>query len=197
MSLRQQVNAAPDSSCPATTVVAPITDRTTRAPGLTRRLAALVYEGVLLFGVTMAAGFVYAGLTQQRHALQGKTGLQGLLFVVLAMYFSWFWSHGGQTVAMKAWHIRLVAADDKPVSQLRALLRYLLAWLWFLPALGTAHWAGLQGGATITLVVIIGVAAYASLILLRPDRQFLHDAICGTRLVHWQPPRRAGAKSRA
>ena len=41
-------------------------------PRLFRRLAAFVYEGVLLFGVTMAAGYVYGVLTQQRHALQGK-----------------------------------------------------------------------------------------------------------------------------
>ena len=62
------------------------------APRLARRLAAFVYEGVLLFGVLMLAGYVYSGLTQQRHALQGKTGLQAFLFVVLAVYFGWFWS---------------------------------------------------------------------------------------------------------
>ena len=69
-----------------------------QAPSMSRRLAAFVYEGVLLFGVTMAAGYVYATLTQQRHALAGKAGLQAFLFVVLGIYFSWFWSRGGQTV---------------------------------------------------------------------------------------------------
>ena len=44
-------------------------------PGLARRLAAMAYEGVLLFGVLMVAGWLYSSLTQQRHALQGKTGL--------------------------------------------------------------------------------------------------------------------------
>jgi uncharacterized RDD family membrane protein YckC len=166
------------------------------APGLLRRLAAFVYEGVLLFGVTMIAGLVYAGLIQQRHALQGRIGLMAFLFGVFGIYFVWFWSHGGQTVAMKAWHIRLVMADGRPVSQGRALLRYALCWLWFVPALATAHLAGLQGTGAITTIVIVGVLAYAALARLRPDRQFWHDAVCGTRLVEWRPARPVKAKSR-
>ncbi len=161
-------------------------------PGLARRLAAFVYEGVLLFGVTMISAYLFSSLTQQRHALQGKTGLQAFLFVILAIYFTWFWSRGGQTVAMKAWHIRLVMADGSAVPQSRALLRYLLCWLWFVPALATAYLAGLQGSGAITAIVIAGVVAYAGLARLRPDRQFWHDAICGTRLIDW----RGAAKSR-
>ena len=157
------------------------------APRLARRLAAFVYEGVLLFGVLMLAGYVYSGLTQQRHALQGKTGLQAFLFVVLAVYFGWFWSRSGQTVAMKAWHIRLVRADGRPVGQAQAVLRYLLAWLWFLPAWMAAHLAGLTAGGALTGMMVVGVLAYAGLSLLRPDRQFWHDVVCGTRLIDWQP----------
>ena len=67
---------------------APAQPETTLAtPGLARRLAAFVYEGVLLFGVLMIAGYLYAWLTQQRHALQGQFGLKAFLFIVLAMLF--------------------------------------------------------------------------------------------------------------
>lgn len=156
-------------------------------PGLRRRMAAFVYEGVLLFGVLMIAGYLYSALTQQRHALQGKHGLQAFLFIVLAIYFVWFWTHGGQTVAMKAWHVRLVDARGRPVTQLRALARYVLSWLWFLPALAAVYAAGLHGSGTISVIVLAGVAGYALLALLRPDRQFFHDAICGTRLITWRP----------
>lgn len=156
--------------------------------GLGRRLAALLYEGVLLFGVLMVAGWLYAGLTQQRHALQGKHGLQAFLFVVLGIYFVWFWSHGGQTVAMKTWRVRVVRADGTPLTQGRALARYLLAWLWFLPALLTLYLTGLSGGGEASAVILAGVLAYAALSRLHPDRQFLHDAACGTRLVQVSPP---------
>lgn len=161
----------------------------TRAPGLARRLAAFVYEGVLLFGVVMIAGLVYSGLTQQRHALQGRVGLMVFLFLVLGLYFSWFWSHGGQTVAMRAWHIRLVDRVGAPVTQPRAFVRYLLSWLWFMPALTLTWLSGLTGGGPVFGVLAVGVLTYALSSRLHPDRQFLHDALAGTRLVTHRPER--------
>ncbi len=155
-------------------------------PGVARRMAAFAYEGVLLFGVVFAAGFVYSTLTRQDHALRGQTGLQVFVFVVLALYFVTFWSRGGQTVAMRAWHVRLVTAGGAPVSPWRALARYLLAWLWFAPALIAAHLAGLQSAAQIFTLLVVGVFAFAMLALLHPQRQFLHDVVCGTRLVTWR-----------
>lgn len=152
-------------------------------PGLGRRLAAFAYEGVLLFGVVMAAGWLYSSLTQQRHALQGRVGLQLFLFAVLALYFTWFWTHGGQTVAMKAWRVRVIAADGRPLTLMRALARYLLSWLWFLPSLVAVQLAGLQGVGPIMTVLVIGALAYGACSYFHPQRQFLHDALCGTRVV--------------
>ena len=78
-------------------------------------MACFLYEGVLLFGVVMIAGYLFSSLTQQRNALVGRHGLQAFLFIVLGIYFVWFWSHGGQTVAMRAWHIRLVKQPKSDV----------------------------------------------------------------------------------
>lgn len=155
--------------------------------GLGRRMACFVYEGVLLFGVLMTAGFLYAGVTDQRNAMLGRHGLQAFLFVVLGLYFTWFWSHGGQTVAMKAWRIRLVGADGEPVSPARAASRYVSSWLWFAPALASLWLGGLAGGGPIFGALACGVVAYAALTWLQPDRQFWHDALCRTRLVEWRP----------
>lgn len=158
-------------------------------PSIQRRLAAFVYEGVLLFGVLFVAGWLYSTLTQLKDpGRQGTLGLQLFLLLVLGVYFVWFWSRGGQTVAMKAWHIRLVDRQGRPVSQVRALARFALAWLWFVPALLTAKMAGLHGGALFGLM-FVGVLAYAGLARLHPDRQFWHDVVCGTRLVDWRPAR--------
>ena len=150
-------------------------------------MACFLYEGVLLFGVLMVAGLLYGTATDQRHALLGRHGLQAFLFVVLGGYFAWFWSHGGQTVAMKAWRIRVLRADGAPLSIAHALLRYLLGWLWFAPALLALWWAGASGTGPIFGALAAGVAGYAGLAWLRPDRQFWHDVAGGTRLVHWQP----------
>lgn len=160
-----------------------------QTPGVARRIACFLYEGVLLFGVVMIAGYLYSSLTQLRDPLQGATGLQAFLFVVLGIYFVWFWSHGGQTVAMKTWHIRVVAADGRPLTQARALARYIASWLWFLPALAGVHLSGLKGGAPVALALVAGVLVYGVLARLHPSRQYPHDMLCGTRLIDWRPAR--------
>ena len=174
---------------------APARQTNPAAPGLFRRIAAFVYEGVLLFGVLFVTGWLYSTLTQQRHALQGQAGLQAFVFVVLGLYFVVFWSRGGQTVAMRAWHIRLVRHDGAPVGQARAFARYLAAWIWFLPALTAAHLAGLHSALEILLLVVVGVVAYALLAQLHPQRQFWHDALCGTQLVDAREPAPRRAQS--
>ena len=145
---------------------------------------------MLLFGVLMIAGLIYGLVTQQRHALIGMHGLQAFLFLVLGLYFGWFWSHGGQTVAMKTWHIRLLTKDGHPVSLPRAVLRYLWSWLWFLPALAWSYFAGIRSGGSVTLALLAGVAAYALSTRLNVQRQYWHDLLSGTRLVTQAPPAR-------
>jgi uncharacterized RDD family membrane protein YckC len=157
------------------------------APALWRRLASFLYEGVLLFGVLAVAALAYGTLTDQRHALRGSTGLQVVLFVVLGAYFVTFWSRGGQTLAMKTWQLRLVRHDGAPVGKPRAFARYVLSWLWFVPALATIRLAGISTAGAMVALIACGVATYAALAWLRPDRQFLHDAACGTRLVDSRP----------
>lgn len=138
---------------------------------------------MLLFGVVMAAGFVYGIITSQRHALVGTSGLQAVLFVVLGLYFGHFWTTRGQTLAMQTWRIRLALPDGQPVTRSRATARYLLSWLWFAPALLFLQLGGYKSSSAVTLALGIGVVVYAGLSRLRRDRQFLHDALCGTRLV--------------
>lgn len=153
-------------------------------------MACFIYEGVLLFGVLMIAALLYGLVTQQRHALVGSTGLRVFLFFVLGLYFVYFWTRSGQTLAMLTWHLRLVTHDLRPVSVPRAVCRYLLCWLWFLPALATVHGMGLKGGWPVASALITGVLAYAALTRLHPERQFWHDTVCRTRLITYRPPPR-------
>jgi uncharacterized RDD family membrane protein YckC len=152
-------------------------------PSLRRRLACFIYEGVLLFGVLMLAAYLFSSLAQQRHALAGRGLLQFYLFLVLGIYFVWFWTHGGQTLAMKTWRIRLVTRDGGAVSQARALARYVLSWLWFMPALLVAWASGWLPLWVQFACLGVGVCLYAALSRADADRQFLHDRLCATRLV--------------
>jgi len=155
------------------------------APSLRRRMACWLYEGMLMFGVVFIAGYLFSALTQTRHALDNRHELQAFLFLVFGIYFTWFWSKG-QTLAMKTWHIRVVDQQGRPLSQLRALLRYVLSWMWFLPPLAVGFIWQL---AAVEVTVLLGgwVAIWAILARFHPQRQFWHDAMAGTRLVSSQP----------
>lgn len=160
------------------------TSSTLQAPSLRRRLASWLYEGILLFGVVFLSGYLFSTLTQSRHALTNRIPLMAFEFVVLAVYFTWF-GFKGQTLAMKTWHIRLVDAQGHSLTQGRAFLRYLLSWVWFLPSLLVAHWAGLPPGET-GVIVIGWVLVWALLSRFHPQGQFWHDALARTRLVNAQ-----------
>ena len=152
-----------------------------KTPGLWRRMACWVYEGMLLFGVVFISGYLFGTLSQTRNALDNRHALQAFIFVIFGIYFVWFWAKG-QTLAMKTWNIRLVNQEGRAVSQARALARYALSWLWFLPPLMAL--APFQVSAAESAVLVIGwVAVWALLSRFHPDKQFWHDALAGTRLV--------------
>jgi uncharacterized RDD family membrane protein YckC len=146
----------------------------------------MVYESMLLFGVLFISAWLFSTLLQQRHALYLRHALESWLFIVLGLYFVWFWTHGGQTLAMKTWRIRVIGNDGLPVSTLRALARFLLSWLWFIPGLALAWALGAQNWMLIGIPVA-NIIVWASLIYLDPQRQFVHDRIAGTRIVDLNP----------
>lgn len=119
----------------------------------------MLYESLLLLAVVFLAGFVFVSLTRGDSAAPVKLAFQVYLVLVVAAYFIWFWTHGGQTLAMKTWHLRLIAADGRALSMRQALLRFVLAVPGVLLGVGIA-WA-----------------------LLDRERQFLHDRLAGTRVV--------------
>lgn len=159
-----------------------------KAPNLARRMACWLYEGMLVFGVIFIAACVFSlanHLFETSGSTQDGTGyttaLQAFLFVIIGIYFVWTWAKG-QTLAMKTWEIQVVNLMGQPISQARALLRYVLSWLWLLPALAAAGAFDLTGPET--AVVVAGwVAVWAILSRFHPQRQFWHDALAGTRLV--------------
>ncbi|MFP5410584.1 MAG: RDD family protein [Gammaproteobacteria bacterium] len=130
------------------------------------RLAAMVYESLLVTAVVFVASFVVIPLVGELRMPWQRHLFQAYLLGVLFAYFSAFWLRSGQTLAMKTWRIRLVGPDGGRISLKQALQRYLLAWVSLLPAGAGFWWA-----------------------LFDRDRQFLHDRLLGTRLV--RVPRKA------
>jgi uncharacterized RDD family membrane protein YckC len=159
-----------------------------RPPNLLHRIAAMVYEAVLLFGVAFGAGFVLLAVTGWTYPLPPvrRAVLQAVLFIAFGVYFVYCWSHSGQTLAMRSWRLRLVEGDGSAVSTARAIVRYVLAWHLFLPgivfvALFQAH-SAVDGAA-----FALGFAAMLALAYTDPRRQLLHDRVLGTRVVVTAP----------
>lgn len=88
-----------------------------------RRSAAFLYDCLLL----IALFFV---ITAAVLALNDGQAIQHFLykvflFVVGFLFFDWFWRHGGQTLGMRAWRIRLVAENDILITRKQTLIRYI------------------------------------------------------------------------
>ena len=102
-------------------------------PGLLRRLAAMLYDTLLVFALLMLVTLPFALLGL------GQTPLhQSALVITIFLFFSKFWRHGGQTLGMKSWHIRIVSNNGQAISYSQCLLRLIAATLSFL-CLGLGH----------------------------------------------------------
>lgn len=86
----------------------------------------MAYEALLAFAVAFLAGALFLLASGGRDATRGvlRHELQLVLALALAAYFLFCWLRGGQTLAMKAWRIRLV-----DVTPRKAFLRLILALL--------------------------------------------------------------------
>jgi uncharacterized RDD family membrane protein YckC len=108
-----------------------------RTPGLPRRLAALFYDASLLFGILLlAAGLVvvpYMSLAGGDFPSRAWWFRAWLVAVVIGFY-AYFWTHGGQTLGMSAWRLRLVREDGGKPRLTDALLRLACATVSLAPA---------------------------------------------------------------
>lgn len=96
---------------------------------LWRRLAAAIYDLFLLLAVWFLAVLALLPFTGGQAPAGDTWWFRAYVLFVPFLFFGWFWTHGGQTLGMKAWRMRLRRADGGPVTWERALLRYLGAWL--------------------------------------------------------------------
>jgi len=122
----------------------------------------MIYESLLVVAVLFVASFIFLLAFHDTDSPFFKPIFQLYLLLVAGAYFIWFWTHGGQTLAMQTWKMRIVQANgtDTGISLRQALMRYLFA----LIGIG-----------------LLGCSIFWA--LFDRDRQFLHDRLAGTRVV--------------
>ncbi|MYM36105.1 RDD family protein [Duganella sp. FT50W] len=155
-------------------------------PTIRRRLISMVYEALLGFAVLFLPFLIFEVATGGSHTPLVEHMRQALAFLVLGAYFIHQWTREGQTLAMRTWRMKLVSTNGGPVTPRVAVVRYLLSWMWILPALIVALAADLHRWQALG-AILIGIAAWSLTAFFDKDRQFLHDKLAGTRLVQLPP----------
>jgi uncharacterized RDD family membrane protein YckC len=103
--------------------------------GFGRRAAALIYDCFLLAALLM----IYTGavLIFTRHAMLPETAgawvylYRAGIVGVIAAYYLLNWMRSGQTLGMRAWHLRAVSEAGKPLNLRSSALRFvcgIVAW---------------------------------------------------------------------
>jgi len=128
--------------------------------GLLRRLAAGLYDGLLVIALLVIPTLLAMALRGGEPIPPGNLLFQALLLLTAGAFFTWFWSHGGQTLGMRAWRLRVEQQSGAPLSLGIALLRFVIS--------------------------LVSVAAFGLgllWILFDADKLAWHDRATGTRVV--------------
>lgn len=94
------------------------------------RLLALIYDALPMIPLTMLTSAAFVWLHGGR-TVEDSPGL-GLLqlittWTLIGLYFVLSWRRGGQTMGMRPWRLKVLAADGRPASSRALWLRYLVA----------------------------------------------------------------------
>ena len=112
-------------------------------PGPFIRLAAFIYDGLLVLGIWFVLGIIFVAVNGGEHVAQHNPFLPSAMFITLFWFNVHFWRRGGQTLGMRAWRLRLINDNKGPMTLMQCLVRFLVSigstlilfmgyfWVWF------------------------------------------------------------------
>jgi uncharacterized RDD family membrane protein YckC len=107
-----------------------------------RRLAAFCYDALLLAALMVCFTLLVLAVRLGAAVPPGSWWFPLCLAAIAMAFFCGFWVHGGQTLGMRAWRIRVVRDDGRALTWGRAALRFAAALVAALPA-GLGLWWGM------------------------------------------------------
>ncbi len=129
-------------------------------PGFIRRLAAALYDFLLLLAVLFLATAVALPFNSGEAFSSDQTFYLVYLLIISFIFYGWFWTHGGQTLGLRSWKMVLQTTSQEPVSWKQAFVRFFTAAIsWLFLGLGF-FWA-----------------------LINKKKLTWHDILSGTMLV--------------
>jgi len=116
--------------------------------GFFRYLAAVFYDLMLVIAAFFVATAALLPFTAGE-AIESPILYPLYLLAVSFAFYGWFWTHGGQTLGLRAWKLRVVTAQKTDISWQQAGIRFLTACLsWLLLGLGIFWRIGQKEGKT-------------------------------------------------
>jgi uncharacterized RDD family membrane protein YckC len=107
------------------------------APSFFRRLAAMVYDSFLLVALWFLATALLLPINGGQAFHSGQFFYPLYLLAVSFIFYGWFWTHGGQTLGLKAWKIKVLTLNQQPLDWKQAAIRFMAAILsWVIAGLG-------------------------------------------------------------
>ncbi len=97
------------------------------APGFLCRLAIIVYDSLLLFAVLFLATALVLPFNHGEAFSHQQFFYPMYLLLVSFLFYGWFWTHGGQTLGLRAWKAKVLTFDQQPITWLQALIRFATA----------------------------------------------------------------------
>ncbi|RIZ70976.1 MAG: RDD family protein [Methylococcales bacterium] len=98
------------------------------APSFWRRLAAQTYDFLLLIALLFLATALLLPFTAGMAVTDQHTLIYRIYLVVVSFFFyGWFWTHGGQTLGLRAWKLTVLTQDKKTLNWTQALVRFVTA----------------------------------------------------------------------
>lgn len=159
--------------------------------GLFRRLAAQIYDGLLVVALWFIATFAVLPLTGGEAITPATQGAFDWLYRawLLAIAFGYFglcWVRGGQTLGLRAWRIRLVLAGGGAIGWRTAALRFATGLaLLLLAVIGAWRLArpGWTASDAVALAMLLPAIANFAWIAVDGERRSLQDRAGGMRVI--------------
>lgn len=156
-----------------------------------RRVAALVYDGLLLLAVLFVGTALLLPLTGGESITPDHVGTWVLVYrtFIVALVVGFFgvsWTGRGQTLGMMSWKIRIETCEGRRIGWRRVALRMTLG-LALVAALAIGSWLLARGATPPARAgggLLLAPVALNWLWMLRgPSRQTLQDALSRTRVL--------------
>ncbi len=100
---------------------------TPSAPSFLCRLAVVVYDFLLLIAVLFLATALLLPFNAGEAFTREQIFYPIYLLMVSFLFYGWFWTHGGQTLGLRAWKVKVLTVNQQPISWTQALVRFTTA----------------------------------------------------------------------